>query len=151
MSQVKNGDKISIHYTGKLDDGTIFDSSMGGPPITFTLGAGEVIPGFESGTLGMSVGEKRDIVVPPEEAYGQYFEELVKVVSRDAFPDHIKPTIGQAFEMQLPSGQGIPVRIVDIEGDDVTLDANHLLAGETLYFNIELVRIDQMASSLIVP
>ena|SRR5687767_2109365 len=151
MSQVKNGDTVSIHYTGKLDDGTVFDSSVGGQPITFTLGAGEVIPGFESGTVGMSVGDTRDIVIPPEQAYGPYFEELVKVINRDAFPENITPTIGQAFEMQLPSGEGIPVRIVDIEGDDVTLDANHLLAGETLYFNIELVRIDNMASSIITP
>ena len=151
MSQVKNGDTVSIHYTGKLDDGTVFDSSVGGQPITFTLGAGEVIPGFESGTVGMSVGDTRDIVIPPEQAYGPYFEELVKVINRDAFPENITPTIGQAFEMQLPSGEGIPVRIVDIDGDDVTLDANHLLAGETLYFNIELVRIDNMASSIITP
>lgn len=151
MTQVKNGDTVSIHYTGKLDDGTVFDSSVGGQPITFTLGAGEVIPGFEAGTLGMSVGEKRDISIPPEQGYGPYFEELVKVISRDAFPENITPTVGQAFEMQLPSGEGIPVRIIDIEGDEVTLDANHLLAGETLYFNIELVRIDNLASSIIVP
>ena len=151
MSQVKNGDTVSIHYTGKLDDGTVFDSSVGGRPITFTLGAGEVIPGFETGTVGMSVGEKRDIVIPPEQAYGPYFEELVKVVPREAFPSNVMPTIGQSFEMQLPSGEGIPVRIIDIEGDEVTLDANHLLAGETLYFNIELVRIDSLASSIGAP
>ena len=151
MTQVKNGDTVSIHYTGKLDDGTVFDSSVGGQPITFTLGAGEVIPGFEAGTLGMSVGEKRDISIPPEQGYGPYFEELVKVVSRDAFPENVTPTVGLAFEMQLPSGEGIPVRIIDVEGDEVTLDANHLLAGETLYFDIELVSIDNLASSIIVP
>jgi peptidylprolyl isomerase len=151
MSQVKNGDTVSIHYTGKLDDGTVFDSSVGGQPITFTLGAGEVIPGFEAGTIGMNVGESRDLVIPPEQAYGPYFEELVKVVSREAFPPTVTPTVGQAFEMQLPSGEGIPVRIIDVEGDEITLDANHLLAGETLYFNIELVRIDNMASSIIIP
>jgi peptidylprolyl isomerase len=151
MSHVKNGDTISIHYTGKLDDGTVFDSSVGGKPITFTLGAGEVIPGFEAGTVGMQVGDKRDIVIPPEQGYGPYFEELVKVVSREAFPPNLTPTAGQTFEMQLPSGEGIPVRIIDVEGDEITLDANHLLAGETLYFNIELVSIDKMASSIIMP
>lgn len=151
MSQVRNGDTVSIHYTGKLDDGTVFDSSVGGQPISFTLGAGEVIPGFELGAAGMNVGDKRDIVIPPEQAYGPYFEELVKVVPRDSFPPEIAPTMGQAFEMQLPSGEAIPVRIIDVEGDDVTLDANHLLAGETLYFNIELVSIDKMASSIIAP
>src|SRR5688500_8169615 len=146
MSQVKNGDTLSIHYTGKLDDGTVFDSSVGGQPRTLTLRAGQGTPGLESGPARRSVGDTRDIVIPPEQAAGPDLEELVRVISRDAFPGNITPTIGQAFEMQLPSGEGIPVRIVDLEGDDVTLDANHLLAGETLYFNVELVRIDNMAS-----
>jgi peptidylprolyl isomerase len=151
MTQVKDGDTITLHYTGKLDDGTVFDSSVGGQPLSFTVGAGEVIPGFEAGALGLSVGEKRDIVITPDQAYGPYFEELVKVVSRDNFPPNVTPAVGLAFEMQLPSGEGIPVRIIEVEGDDVTLDANHLLAGETLFFNLELVSIDKMASSIIIP
>jgi peptidylprolyl isomerase len=151
MSQVKNGDTITLHYTGKLDDGTVFDSSVGGQPLSFTVGAGQVIPGFEAGALGLSVGEKRDIVITPDQAYGPYFEELVKVISRDNFPPNVTPAVGLMFEMQLPSGEGIPVRIIEVEGDDVTLDANHLLAGETLFFNLELVSIDKMASSIILP
>jgi peptidylprolyl isomerase len=151
MSQVKNGDSITLHYTGKLDDGTVFDSSVGGQPLSFTVGAGEVIPGFEAGALGLSVGEKRDIVITPDQAYGPYIEELVKVVARDNFPPNVTPAVGLMFEMQLPSGEAIPVRIIEVEGDEVTLDANHLLAGETLFFSLELVSIDKMASSIILP
>jgi peptidylprolyl isomerase len=148
---VKEGDNITIHYTGKLDDGTVFDSSEGSEPLNFTVGAHEVIPGFEAGAVGMNVGDKKDIVIPPEQAYGPYFEELVKVIPKEAFPPNVTPVLGMAFDIQLPSGEAIPVRVIDIEGDEVTIDANHLLAGETLYFSLELVSIDKMASSLIVP
>jgi|ERR1044072_4490909 peptidylprolyl isomerase len=148
---VKEGDTITIHYTGKLDDGTVFDSSEGNEPLNFTVGAREVIPGFEAGAIGMNVGDKKDIVIPPDQAYGPYFEELVKVIPKDAFPPNVTPVLGMAFEIQLPSGEAIPVRVIDIEGEEVTIDANHLLAGETLYFKLELVSIDKMASSIIVP
>ncbi len=148
---VKEGDTITIHYTGKLDDGTVFDSSEGGEPLNFTVGAHEVIPGFEAGAIGMQVGDKKDIVIPPDQAYGQYFEELVKVIPKEAFPPNVTPVLGMAFDIQLPSGEAIPVRVIDIDGEEVTIDANHLLAGETLYFSVQLVSIDKMASSLIVP
>ncbi|MBI3653141.1 MAG: peptidylprolyl isomerase [Acidobacteria bacterium] len=151
MSQVREGDTITLHYTGKLDDGTVFDSSVGRQPLRFTVGANEVIPGFEAGAVGMSVGEKRDIVITPDQAYGPYFEELVKIVARENFPPEVTPAVGLMFEMQLPSGEAIPVRIIEVEGEDVTLDANHLLAGETLFFNLELVSIDKTASSIILP
>lgn len=148
---VKEGDTITIHYTGKLDDGTVFDSSEGGDPLNFTVGAHEVIPGFEAGAIGMNIGDKKDIVIPPDQAYGPYFEELVKVIPKEAFPPNVTPVLGMAFDIQLPSGEAIPVRVIDIEGEEVTIDANHLLAGETLYFSVELVSIDKMASSIIVP
>ncbi|MEW6129373.1 MAG: peptidylprolyl isomerase [Acidobacteriota bacterium] len=151
MSQVKEGDTISVHYTGKLDDGTVFDSSQGGAPLSFTVGAHEVIPGFESGAVGMAIGDTKEIVIPPDQAYGQYHEELVKVIPTAAFPPNVTPVLGMAFDIQLPSGEAIPVRVIDIEGDEVTIDANHLLAGETLFFNVELVSIDKMASSIIIP
>jgi peptidylprolyl isomerase len=151
MTPVKEGDTITLHYTGKLDDGTVFDSSVGREPLSFTVGAQEVIPGFEAGAIGMKVGDKRDIVITPDQAYGPYFEELVKVVARDNFPPNVTPAVGLMFEMQLPSGEAIPVRIIEVEGDEVTLDANHLLAGETLFFNLELVSIDNAASSIILP
>ena len=141
MAQVKQGDSISVNYTGTLDDGTVFDSSEGREPLSFVVGSGQVIPGFDEGVLGMEVGDIRDVSIPADQAYGAYHEELVKVVPRSAFPAHVTPTIGLGFELELPSGQSIPVRIIEIEGEDVTLDANHLLAGETLNFHITLLGI----------
>jgi peptidylprolyl isomerase len=137
--KVQDGDKVSLHYTGTLNDGTVFDSSEGGQPLNFTVGSGEVIQGFDDGVRGMEVGETRDISIPPEQAYGDYYEELVRVVPRSAFPPNVTPTVGMAFEIELPSGQSLPVRVIDIQEDDVTLDANHLLAGETLNFKIRLL------------
>jgi peptidylprolyl isomerase len=142
MAQVKEGDTITLHYTGSLDDGTIFDSSEGRRPLSFKVGAGQVIPGFDEGVRGMQVGESRQINIPADQAYGQYYEELVKVVPRQAFPPDVTPAIGLGFEFDLPSGESMPVRIIDVEGDDITLDANHLLAGEALNFDVHLVSID---------
>jgi peptidylprolyl isomerase len=142
MAGVKEGDTITLHYTGSLDDGTVFDSSKGARPLTFKVGDGQVIQGFDDGVRGMEVGESRQINIPADQAYGEYYEELVRVVSRAGFPADMVPAIGMGFEMELPSGQSTPVRIIDIEGDDVTLDANHLLAGETLHFDVSLVSID---------
>jgi peptidylprolyl isomerase len=142
MAQVKEGDTITLHYTGSLDDGTIFDSSEGRQPLSFKVGTGQVIPGFDEGVRGMQIGESRKINIPAHQAYGEYYEELVKVVPRDAFPPHVTPAIGLGFEFELPSGESMPVRIIDVEGDDVTLDANHLLAGEALNFDVHLLSID---------
>ena len=145
MATVKDGDVISLHYTGSLDDGTVFDTSEQGSPLSFTVGAGEVIPGFEEGVRGMEIGETREFNIAPEQAYGEYHEDLVRVVPRSAFPPNITPEMGLGFELELPSGQTLPVRIIDVEGDEVTLDANHLLAGETLTFKIRLLSIDMSA------
>jgi len=142
MTLVKEGDTITIHYKGSLDDGTVFDSSEGRDPLSFKVGNGEVIQGFDDGVRGMAVGEDRQINIPAAEAYGEYYEELVKVVPRSGFPPHTAPTIGLAFEMELPTGESMTVRIIDVEGDDVTLDANHLLAGEALHFDVHLVSIN---------
>jgi peptidylprolyl isomerase len=147
MAKVQDGDTVSLHYTGTLDDGTVFDSSESAQPLSFTVGSGEVIQGFEEGVRGMEVGETRDISIEPEQAYGEYYEELVRVVPREAFPPNVTPAVGMGFELELPSGQTLPVRIIDIEGDEVTLDANHLLAGETLNFNIRLLSIDGSAQA----
>lgn len=143
MSKVKEGDNVSLHYTGTLDDGTVFDSSEGNEPLNFTVGASQVIPGFENGVVGMELGESKEINILPDQAYGDYHEELVKVVPRAAFPPNVTPAIGMAFEMELPTGQAMPVRIIDVEGEDVTLDANHLLAGETLNFKVRVVSINE--------
>lgn len=143
MDKVKDGDNISLHYTGTLDDGTLFDSSEGGQPLSFTVGSGEVIEGFDAGVRGMGVGETKEISIPPNQAYGDYHDELVRVVPREAFPPTVTPAVGMAFEIELPSGQTMPVRIIDVEGDNITLDANHLLAGETLNFKVRLVSINK--------
>jgi FKBP-type peptidyl-prolyl cis-trans isomerase 2 len=142
MAQVIEGDTITLHYTGSLDDGTIFDSSEGRQPLSFKVGAGQVIPGFEEGVRGMQIGESRHIEIPADQAYGEYHEALVKVVPREAFPPDMTPAIGLVLELELPSGESMPVRIIDVEGDDVVLDANHLLAGEALNFDVHLVSID---------
>ena len=142
MAIVKEGDTITLHYEGSLDDGTVFDSSAGGKPLSFKVGDNQVIQGFDDGVRGMEVGEKRQINIPADQAYGEYYEQLVTVVPRTAFPPEVTPAIGLVFEMELPSGESMPVRILEIEGDDVTLDANHLLAGEALHFNVQLVSID---------
>lgn len=139
--KVKDGDTVSLHYTGSLDDGTVFDSSEGGDPLSFKVGEGQVIPGFEDGVRGMQVGESKDVSIPPDQAYGEYYEELVRVVPRQAFPPEVTPAVGLGFELELPNGQTLPVRVIDVDGDNVTLDANHLLAGETLNFKIRLLDI----------
>jgi peptidylprolyl isomerase len=146
MGKVKEGDNISLHYTGSLDDGTVFDSSEGGQPLSFTVGSGQVIQGFDEGVRGMEVGETKDITIAPENAYGEYHEELVRVVPKSAFPPNVTPAVGLGFELELPSGQTLPVRIIDVEGDEVTLDANHLLAGENLNFKVRLLSIDNSDS-----
>src|SRR6266480_948772 len=142
MAPVKEGDTITLHYKGSLDDGTVFDSSEGREPLSFEVGDGQVIQGFDDGVRGMEVGESRQISIPADQAYGEYYEELVRVVPRSGFPPDTTPAIGLAFEMELPSGESMTVRIIDVEGDDVTLDANHLLAGEALHFDVQLVSID---------
>jgi peptidylprolyl isomerase len=142
MALVREGDTITLHYKGTLDDGLVFDSSEGGQPLSFKVGDGQVIQGFDDGVRGMEVGGTRQINIPADQAYGDYHEELVTVVPRSTFPPDVTPAIGLAFELELPSGEAMPVRIIDVEGDEITLDANHLLAGEALHFDVLLVSID---------
>jgi peptidylprolyl isomerase len=142
MEKVKQGDTVTLHYVGTLDDGTVFDTSEGGQPLRFTVGSGQVISGFDEGVRGMQVGETREIVITPDEAYGEYHEDLVGVIPREAFPPNVTPVVGLTFELQLQSGETLPVRVIDVKGDEVTLDANHPLAGETLHFKIRLVSIN---------
>lgn len=141
MAQAQRGDTVKVHYTGKLDDGTVFDSSIDREPLEFTLGQGGIIPGFEQAVLGMSTGESKTETIPSENAYGPYVEEMVLTVDRQQMPPEIEPQVGQQLHLQQPDGQMIPVMITDVSNSTVTLDANHPLAGENLTFDIQLVEI----------
>lgn len=140
MAQAQQGNTVQIHYTGRLSDGTVFDSSSGRDPLEFTLGEGQVIPGFEQAVLGMSSGEQQTVTIPAAEAYGQSKDELVFDVPREQFPPDIDPQVGQRLQMQ----QGGQVAVVVVKGvgdESVTLDANHPLAGQDLTFDLELVEV----------
>lgn len=141
MSTVKIGDAVKVHYSGKFDDGQVFDTSEGNDPLGFTVGAGHVIPGFDAALVGMQVGETKNVVIPAEQAYGERMEELVQTISREQFNlGDITPELGMAVEMQTPQGT-IPLVITELTEDNVTLDANHPLAGEELHFDLTLVEI----------
>ncbi len=141
ISKAKDGDTVKVHYTGKLEDGTIFDSSKDGEPIELTIGAGNMIPGFEKGVIGTERGGSKTVTVPPEEAYGSMNEELVARVKKENFPENISPVIGEQLQLKQQDGNIVNVTIKEIRGDTVTLDANHPLSGKTLIFDIELVEI----------
>lgn len=141
MPQAKQGDTVKVHYTGKLDDGTVFDSSQERDPLEFTIGTGTIIPGFEQAVIGMAPGESKTEVIPTDRAYGPYLEEMVLQVERQQLPTDIDPEVGQQLQLQHPTGEVIPVVITDVSSSTVTLDANHPLAGEDLTFDIQLVAI----------
>lgn len=142
MAQAKQGDTVSIHYTGRLDDGTVFDTSEDRDPLEFTLGEGKVIPGFESAVQGMEEGESKTTKIPSDEAYGERRDDLVLTVAREQLPNDLDPEVGQRLEMRAGDGQTFPVVISEVEGDTVEVDANHPLAGKDLTFDIELVAVD---------
>jgi peptidylprolyl isomerase len=141
MTQAKSGDTVRIHYTGTLNDGSTFDSSAGRDPLEFTLGSGQVIPGFDSGVTGMSVGEKKTINIPADDAYGQVDPDARQAVPRDQIPADIPLEIGTMLQMQAPTGQIVQVAVVEVSETEVMLDANHPLAGKDLTFELELVEI----------
>ena len=136
------GDSVKVHYTLTLDDGTEVESSVGGTPIEFTVGAGQMIAGFDHAVVGMSVGESKTVRIPPEDAYGPYREDLVQEVLRDQLPPELELEVGAQLQVQLPDGQLVLFTVIEITESTVTLDANHHLAGEYLTFNIELVEIE---------
>ena len=137
--RAKNGDHVSVHYTGRLEDGTVFDSSRDGEPIEFQLGSGTVIPGFDSAVQGMAVGEQREVRIAPEDAYGARRDDLRVPVPREQFPPGVEPEVGRTLAVQVAPGQDALATITDVDESSVTLDLNHPLAGETLVFDIELV------------
>jgi len=141
MAQAKNGDMVRVHYKGTLKDGKVFDSSQGREPLEFTLGEGQVIPGFEEGVAGMSPGDKKTIRIPADQAYGEHHKELVLEVGRDQLPPDLNPQVGQQLQSQQPDGDVITFRVTEVNDKSVKLDANHPLAGEELTFDVELVEI----------
>ena len=141
ITQAKFGDTVRVHYTGTLEDGTVFDTSLQREPLEFELGAGEMIPGFEQAVLGMHLGEIETVMIPPEQAYGPYRDELVQAVPRDQFPPGIEPAVGMVLQQTEPDGSVLLITIIEVTESTVTLDANHRLAGKTLTFEIELVEV----------
>jgi peptidylprolyl isomerase len=135
------GDRVQVHYTGSLDDGTVFDSSLDREPLSFVIGDGTMLAGFDEAVRGMGVGERKTFTIPAAEAYGEYREDLVVVVGRDELAGD--PQVGDEVPLQnLPSGATVYFTVVEISDTEVTLDANHPLAGQDLTFEIELVAID---------
>jgi peptidylprolyl isomerase len=145
MAQAKSGDTVRIHYTGTLDDGTEFDSSSGRDPLQFTLGSGQVIPGFDKAVEGMAVGDSKSVNIPAEDAYGPRRDTMVQDVPRHALPDEVDPVEGMALQAKGQDGNVINLRVTSVADDSITVDANHPLAGKALNFDIELVDIARKA------
>lgn len=141
MQQVQKGDKVSVHYTGRLTDGSTFDSSVGRAPLEFTVGAGQMIKGFDAGVVGMTVGEKKLINIIPEEGYGAWNEEAVIEFPKEHIPADMTLEIGMKLPMQDQQGNQFEVIVKEIKENVILLDANHSLAGKDLIFEVELVKI----------
>ncbi len=141
MPQAKNGDTVKVHYTGTLTDGTVFDSSREREPLSFTLGKGQLIPGFEDAVTGMKVGDTTIAKIPADQAYGPMREEMVARVEKGQFPEGLNPEVGQKLQVPQQDGHVLIVTVTEVDETHVTLDANHPLAGKDLVFEIELVEI----------
>ncbi len=140
-SVASDGDTVSVHYTGTLEDGTVFDTSREREPLEFTLGEGQLIPGFEEAVRGMRVGQVKTVAIPEEDAYGPHRDDLVTVVDRDQLPEDLELEIGQQLQAQGADGIVTVVVVTDVSETSITVDANHPLAGKDLTFEIELVEI----------
>ncbi len=141
MSKVKKGDTVKVHYTGTLKNGEIFDSSQNKEPLEFTMGQGQLIPGFEKAVENLEVGESTTVNIPSEEAYGELRDDLIISVPKNQLPADITPELGMQLQVNQENGQPVPVRIVEITDENLTLDANHPLAGEDLTFEIKLIEV----------
>lgn len=137
----RDGDIVDVHYTGTLEDGSEFDSSEGKDPLQFTVGAGQMIAGFENAVYGMKVGETKTVTIPSAEAYGPHDEDLVMEINRDELPEDIEPTVGLQIGVTYEGGQQGSATVTEVTETTVTLDANHFLAGKDLIFELKLVKI----------
>ncbi len=138
----KENDKVKVHYKGTLSNGEVFDSSEGRDPLEFTLGSGQIIPGFENGIIGMQVEESKTINIPAAEAYGETKEELKQEVQKAQLPPEIKPEVGLQLMSRAPDGREIPLVVAEVREDSIILDSNHPLAGKDLTFEVTLVSIN---------
>src|SRR3954463_7954255 len=141
MQQAQNGDKVRVHYHGKLRTGETFDSSNGREPLEFTVGSGQVIRGFDDGVKGMQVGDKKTVEIGVNDAYGEKENERIIEFPKTQFPQDLTPEVGMQLMMSDGQGQQLPVTITEVRDESVVLDANHPLAGQDLIFDIELVEI----------
>ena len=141
MTQAQTGQTVRVHYTGKFDDGSVFDSSQGRDPLEFPVGAGQVIPGFEDAILGMSIGDKKTVNIPCDNAYGPHHPEMIDEVERSAIPAEIDLQVGGQLQAMGPDNQPVLLTVVAMTDSHVTMDANHPLAGKDLTFELELVEI----------
>lgn len=141
MSQVQGNETVKLHYTGKLNDGQVFDSSVQREPLEVKLGEGRLIPGFEKGLVDMKVNEKKTITIPKDEAYGEVQKELFQKIPSENLPQEIKPEVGMGLVSKNPDGSERQLRIADVKEDFIIVDANHPLAGQDLTFELELLEI----------
>ncbi|MGI9219447.1 MAG: FKBP-type peptidyl-prolyl cis-trans isomerase [Woeseiaceae bacterium] len=141
MSKAKSGDTVRVHYTGKLDDGTQFDSSAGKDPLEFAIGSGGVLPAFDSEVEGMTVGDSKSFKIEAEDAYGRRHDQLIQDVPREHLPEDMDPAVGMQLQAQGQDGQPINLVVTEVKDDTITVDGNHPLAGQALSFDIELVEI----------
>jgi peptidylprolyl isomerase len=147
MAQPRPGDKVKVHYTGRLDDGRVFDSSKDREPTELTVGEGRVIPSFEEALTGMEPGTERTVTIPAEEAYGPRRPALLVPVDRTEFPEHIRPEVGQQLQMRQGDDRVLQVTVAEVSDTQVTLDANHPLAGQNLTFDLQLVEVRKPGST----
>lgn len=141
MKTAQEKNQVKVHYKGTLKNGEVFDSSEGREPLEFTIGEGQVIPGFDQGVKGMQVGEEKTINIAADDAYGQVREELIQDVDKSALPEDIKPEVGLKLVSKTQDGREIPLIVTEVNESSITVDANHPLAGEDLTFNVKLVEI----------
>jgi FKBP-type peptidyl-prolyl cis-trans isomerase 2 len=141
MTQAKEGNTVKVHYTGKLDDGTVFDSSRDSDPLEYTIGAGQIIPGFEQAVIGMDIGDSKSVRIVPEDAYGPHRDEMVMAIKRDQLPPELEPQVGLQLQSRQRDGQIVVFTITEVNETSITVDANHPLAGKSLTFEIELLDV----------
>ncbi len=141
MQEVQNNNEVKVHYKGTLADGTVFDSSEGREPLSFTVGGGNMIPGFEKAVLGMKLEESKTVQIPCEEAYGQKRDDLIQEINKSLLPEGMQPEIGQKLQSQDQTGRSFVVTVTGIQESTITIDGNHELAGKDLTFEIKLVGI----------